>query len=348
MAETILSRSNDLVLAEGVSSLPVATLSTDDLKAEAVFLKLSIEQGKITMREWRIRLGEVLTEVRARLGHGNWLPYVRESLTLQPAQVQNYMLLARNPDTVRNMPPDLSMREELKLLRTPRGPRPVQQPVILEDGSIDVAPLQEPLLRFCLPGMTSAAIHTAIVRTCFPDASTMLDPTYGKGTFYVNGAPLPLRAHDLDPERAPDGVMDVRDLQYDDATFGVVSFDGPHLADGGEDSEMAGRFGTVASQEELDNLIIEGTRECWRVCEKGIIVKVTNHVHDRVFQEEEVLVAEALNWKFTPYEKVYQVRDHAFIDPAWGEQCSAYNNGAVYLIYRKGSQLHVPRRRDEA
>ena len=31
------------------------------------------------------------------------------------------------------------------------------------------------------------------------------------------------------------------------------------------------------------------------------------------------------------------------IDPRWGEQLSAYNNGATYLVFRKDNQLHVRR-----
>jgi hypothetical protein len=179
--------------------------------------------------------------------------------------------------------------------------------------------------------------------TLFPDARMALDVTYGLGNFWSEGAPVPVTGHDVLAERAPDGVMDYTELQYDDATWDVVLFDPRHLADGGDDSVMTNRFGTAATQEEIDNQIIDGSRECWRVCRLGMIVKVTNHVHGHVFQEEETLVGEALNY-LIPYDKVYQVRDHAFIDPSWGEQCSAYNNGAVYLVYRKGDQRHVPRR----
>ena len=36
-------------------------------------------------------------------------------------------------------------------------------------------------------------------------------------------------------------------------------------------------------------------------------------------------------------------RLHAMIDPKWGEQLSAYNNGATYLIFRKDGPLHIRR-----
>jgi hypothetical protein len=126
--------------------------------------------------------------------------------------------------------------------------------------------------------------------------------------------------------------------------FDVVVFDPPHLADGGE-SVMTGRFGTVATQAALEELITAGAREAWRVCSKGVVVKITDHVHARVFNDMSMLVCDAIaTW---PYDKVHQVRDHAFIDPSWGEQLSAYSNGSTYLIFRKDSQLHVPRRRSQ-
>jgi len=322
---------SDLALVEGATPPPVASLSIDELKAEAVHLAISIEKGADVMREWRIRLGEVLTEIKTRLGHGNWLPYIRENLALEHAQVSNYLKLAESSNAVRNMPTGLSMREELKLLRGSRPARPVR---------IDVAAPDRPLLRFCGPDWSTSAIVKSIILVAFPGARMALDVTYGLGNFWSEGAPIPVTGHDRRAERAPDGVMDFTDLAYDDATWDVVCFDPSHLADGGEESEMADRFGTEQDQEAIDNAIIEGTREAWRVCSQGIIVKVCNHVHGETFQYEQALVEEALDWKIPYYDLVYQVRDHAFIDPIWGPQKSAYNNGAVYVILKKGSQLH--------
>ena len=39
-----------------------------------------------------------------------------------------------------------------------------------------------------------------------------------------------------------------------------------------------------------------------------------------------------------PYDVVYQVRPRAFIDPKWGMQQHAYNNGSTYLIYKRRAQ----------
>lgn len=217
-----------------------------------------------------------------------------------------------------------------------KGPKPVPPAVVLE---VDAAPVG-PLLRFMYE-VPSATIVTLILRICFPDAQTALDPCYGLGNFWDGTAHVTVTAHDEKAERAPDGVMDVTDLGYEDASFDVVIFDPPHLADGGDESEMAERFGTVKDQAKLEEMIENGVRECWRVCIKGIVVKVADHNHGEVFNDMSLLVCDAVgHW---PYDKVYQVREHAFIDPSWGPQMTAYNNGAVYLIFRKGDQKHVQR-----
>jgi len=338
--------STDLALAWDTPT-PVAQLSIDELKAEAVHLAISLEKGQTTLREWRLRLGEVLTEIKNRVGHGQWLPYIRENLELERAQVSNYMLLAANYQRVSDLPAGMSMREELKALRQRR----VVRPVPIEDGEpdgrggIDGEASRSPLLRFTAPDTPTAVVVESILLTLFPDALTVLDVTWGSGNFWKGSSPYRVTGHDIDETLAPDGPMDFTDLRYDDAVFDVGCIDPPHLADGGDEGEIVGRFGTVKNQEELDTLIIDGTREVWRTCSLGMIVKVTNHVHGHHFQYEQALVEEALDWKIDLYDLVYQTRSHAFIDPTWGEQCSAYNNGSVYMIYRKGDQRHLPRHR---
>lgn len=341
MASRLTTPTTDLALVgEQSPALPVGAMTNDELQGEAVLLKLAIDQGERRTREWRLRLGEILTELRHRLGHGQWLPYVEESLPIEQAQAKNYMQLAANRQRVSDLPAGLSMREELKALRVPTAPKPTPERMADEAADADVEASREPLLRFCPPGMPTHVIVDRMLLTFFPEAQDALDVTYGSGAFWSGFARLDLIAHDLDPARAPHGEMDCRVLKYGDASFDVVLFDPPHLADAGEDSVMGGRFGTVASQEQLDNLIVDGVREAWRVCHMGMIVKVTNHVHGRVFQNEVDVVAEALGWNQPLYDQVHQIRERAFIDPTWGQQRSAYNNGSTYLVYKKDSQVH--------
>jgi len=282
-----------------------------------------------------VELGQALIELKAMTPHGEWLPWLEDNFPLGVAMAERFMKMGRNSSEMLNLPADTPITAAMKMLQAKRREARPLRPV-----TIDATVPDRPLLRFCGPDWSTGAIVKSIVLVAFPEARTILDVTYGLGNFWSEGAPVPVTAHDLAPERAPNGVMDYTDLQYDDATWDVVTLDPRHLANGGEDSVMTNRFGTAATQEEIDNQIIDGTRECWRVCSMGLIVKVTNHVHAATFQYEQGLVEEALDWKIPYYDLVYQVRDHAFIDPTWGPQKSAYNNGSVYIILKKGSQLH--------
>jgi hypothetical protein len=333
---TFRSEPTDLVVIEPGETSPglLTDAELDGFISEAITglvtsWRHSLEHG------WR--LGQLLAEKKRRLPYGAWRAYVARDLPFQKSQAHNLISLGEaDVQFLGQLPAGTTVTEATRLWqrsRRPPRPTPLQDGVPDGEGGIDGEAPRTTLLRFNPP------------LTLFPDASTVLDTCYGFGNFWSGSSPYRVVGHDIDAERAPDGVMDCTDLQYEDASFDVVVFDPPHLADGGEESEMTGRFGTVKDQAALDNLIIEGTREAWRCCRLGMIVKVTNHVHALTFQNEAALVDEALDWKIDLYDQVYQTRDHAFIDPSWGEQCSAYNNGAVYLVYRKGDQRHVPRRR---
>jgi hypothetical protein len=208
-----------------------------------------------------------------------------------------------------------------------RQPRPVP-----EVGSVE--PPSAPLLRFC-QDLPTATIVSIMLRIYFSSAQTGLDPTYGSGNFHDGSAHVAFTCHDKDPARAPHGPMDVTDLRYGDLSFDVVLFDGPHIANGGDESIMAAQFGT-ADEDEIKRIIMAGTRECWRVCGQGLIIKITDHVHGGRYVLESGWVSEAMDGA-QPYDIVHQVRARALIDPRWGPQQHAYNNGSTYLIFKRSA-----------
>ena len=140
--------------------------------------------------------------------------------------------------------------------------------------------------------------------------------------------------------------MNFRDLtDIGDEEFDVPLFDPPHVADAGDESIMGAKFGTY-DEADLPEAIRDGCREAWRVARLGVVIKVTDHVHGQRYVLESDWVREAIGQP--PFDEVYQVRASAVIDPKWEQQLSAYNNGATYLISRKGSQRHQAYRRTEA
>jgi hypothetical protein len=221
------------------------------------------------------------------------------------------------------------------LLRlVPKPPKAVPDP--------DSVPLEGPLLRFSQADLPTATIIALILRVAFPDAETALDMTYGSGNFWDGSAHVRVTAHDVRAARAPDGVVDFAQTGYEDGSYDVTIFDPPHLADTGVASIMGQHFGSYASYADLEAAICAGAREAWRVARLGTIVKVTDHVHAHQYVIESDWVRAAFEGR-APYDVVHQVRSGALVAPMWEEQLSAYNNGATYLIFRKGDQKHVRR-----
>lgn len=129
-------------------------------------------------------------------------------------------------------------------------------------------------LAFDLPGTVESVVRSRLngplIATAaalwINDGDRVLDVTYGRGGFWTQYRPADLTAHDL----AIDGI-DFRDLPYADATFDVVVFDPPYIAQGGRDTssipEFLNHYGlvdvpktTTALGELIDSGITEATR----------------------------------------------------------------------------------------
>lgn len=201
-------------------------------------------------------------------------------------------------------------------------------------------PTHKPLLRFCQE-LPTPIIVAQILRVYFPDAETVVDMTGGDGGFWDGSELIEVTRLIVDPSARSNGAIDFRDLQdIGDETHDVALFDPPHVADAGDESIMGTKFGTYDDMD-LEDAVRAGSREAWRVARLGVVVKVTDHVHGQRYVLESDWVREAIGQP--PFDEVYQVRSAAVIDPKWEEQLSAYNNGATYLIFRKGNQKHVRR-----
>src|SRR5262249_60382448 len=63
-----------------------------------------------------ITAGEALIEAKARVKHGEWLPWLAEHCDLSERTAQGYMRLARAPLEKRNCVGDLPLRAALRAL----------------------------------------------------------------------------------------------------------------------------------------------------------------------------------------------------------------------------------------
>ena len=197
------------------------------------------------------------------------------------------------------------------------------------------------LVRFCDPKMSTAAIVRELLEVVFPDTTSAVDLTHGMGGWWDGSAHVTVTRHDLDPARAPDGVMDFTRTSYGDRAFGVALLDPPHIADAGADGIMGRRFGT-AKNGALETLVRAGVREAWRIADKGIVVKVCDHTHGQKLVLETDWVRGALDNR-APYEVVFQTRPRNLRDPRWKKQLSAYSNGSTFMAFRRGDQRHIKR-----
>jgi len=70
-----------------------------------------------------IRCGELLLKAKAQMDHGQWLPWIKENLTLKPRQCQGYMRLAQNQEALNaQATAHLTIDGALALLAESNGP----------------------------------------------------------------------------------------------------------------------------------------------------------------------------------------------------------------------------------
>jgi hypothetical protein len=194
---------------------------------------------------------------------------------------------------------------------------------------------------FCVsPPWTTVSVVSAMLAVFFLDATTALDLTYGNGGCWDGTAHVTVTGHDLDPHRAPHGPMDFTDTSaYAGGNFDVVVFDPPHISDAGTRSRMGERFGSYASTDEAKQMVQAGARNGWRIARLGLLVKVSDHVHNEQLVHMSRWVTEAIAPQ-PLYAAVHEVRDHGLGNAYALGHYSAVNNGATWLIFRRGDQRH--------
>lgn len=300
------------------------------------------------------RAGEVLADVERQRGERtdrtSAQPGPRSATTYQetlraaeiaPTTAKRWQAVARLPEplfeqhiaAVKDAGRELTTGDVVRLATARRTPEAPPEP---GSAPTDAAPL----LRYCPPDWSSARIVAAILRVHFPDARTALDLTYGLGGFWDGSAHVAVTGLDRDAARGVDGVADFRRLWQPPESYDVAIFDPPHVADAGDGSLMAERFGTEDAPG-LEASVRAGCVEAWCVSRLGVIVKVTDHMHGQRYVKMSDWVRSGVGAPL--YDEVHQTRTHALMDPKWGPQLSAYSNGSTYLIFRKDGPVHVRR-----
>lgn len=193
-----------------------------------------------------------------------------------------------------------------------------------------------------MPTRQTGRVLEDMLTVLFPDATTILDTTYGNGAFW-KGSARQVIALDKDRARARDVCADFTALPFRDASVDVVVFDPPYHTDmgKGKPSVMGARFGAFPTLADLRAALTQGCLEARRVARVGVIVKVQDYVHASRVQWMDQWVIETLG---LPYERVIQPRTSKICDPKWGSQLSAYRNHGMFLAYRTDGDVHKRRR----
>lgn len=186
----------------------------------------------------------------------------------------------------------------------------------------------------------SAEACRRLVHLAFRDAHTALDLTYAAGNFWRKPLPpdLTITTNNLDPEASTDLHVDFTATGLAAASFDLVVYDPPHVADASADSILGRRFGTARGRDGLFRLVTAGVREAWRVSSVGIVVKLADSSHGGRYLQLSRWVYDALGVE--PYCVSHTTR-RPLRDPKWKVQRVPRSNGAVYLVWRHDGGSHV-------
>lgn len=203
---------------------------------------------------------------------------------------------------------------------------------------------------------SSAEATRRICHLAFRDAHTALDLTWSKGNFWrdplppgltVTGNQMPGR-----PQLAENGPyshekptcacgclhVDFTDSGLPSASWDLICYDPPHVADAGADSIMGRRFGTVKGTAALRELIEAGAREAWRLARVGVLVKVADHCHGGQLHRLSDWIVGVIPQQ--PYLVLHTYRPTFLRDGKWRVQRAPRSNGAVWLAYRRDTWKH--------
>lgn len=191
---------------------------------------------------------------------------------------------------------------------------------------------------------TSGQAIQALVRVLYPDCTTALDMTYGKGRFWTEPTGLYVAGCDIDPKRAPYQVADFRDLPFEPKSFDLAVFDPPYLTDTGrgKPSVIGSRFGSFPTIEALKSAVRIGCKQARRVSRVGCIVKVQDYIHASRLVPMSLWVIEALG---EPFDLLHLRSPSKIRDPKWTRQLSIWRNHATFLCFRWDGPEHKPRRK---
>ncbi len=121
------------------SSDPVRT---DDLVREINAEHGHVETYKHNTIQHAIRCGELLLEMKQRVGHGNWLAWVQEHFEASERTARNYMEIAKSA-AVADLHNDTTIRSALRALASRSQPKQPKKDQTIEIAANSNVPIQD-------------------------------------------------------------------------------------------------------------------------------------------------------------------------------------------------------------
>ena len=165
----------------------------------------------------------------------------------------------------------------------------------------------------------------------------VLDPTWGRGTFWKVWQPELIQGCDLDPAKSPLGEsVDFTALPWPARHFDAVVFDPPYKLNGTPTHGVDERFGVhePTTRAERERVIFEGLAECCRVARRTVLVKVQDQVNGgKIRWQTDECVTHAARFGFVKVDELVKLGGRA--QPAGRRQVHARRNGSTLLVLER-------------
>lgn len=165
----------------------------------------------------------------------------------------------------------------------------------------------------------------------------VLDATYGEGKFWTKFTPSALWTNDL--YKPADAHYDYRSMNWPDGKFDSVVFDPDYKMTGTPSTPaMDFAYGTDKPMRYQDRIanIAAGTRECFRVCSKYLLVKCMDQVVSGNVIWQTDVVTEAAKQQGGRKVDVFNFVHDPRPQPEGRRQVHSRRNYSTLLVFEKG------------
>lgn len=165
----------------------------------------------------------------------------------------------------------------------------------------------------------------------------VLDPTWGKGTFWKVWRPDLLQGSDLDPAKSPTGTsVDATSLPYPARHFDAVVLDPPYKLNGTPTDAVDERYGVheTRTRAERERLILDMVAEGARLARRTLLVKGQDQVNGgKVRWQTREIVEHAEAHGFVLVDSLVMLGGRP--QPPGRRQVHARRNGSTLLVLER-------------